>query len=183
MAEKGTNQILKTMQSPTEEEMLMVTSIEELNITGLISRKQPESEDINLKEVDNYMDMFLMESTEAKIQEVLPSEDTEEMTYEGDRFWNMEEITEWDDEFKIEMKSNDYELHREQEDELEQEAMMLTNIECEDLKKFLVQEAGEKPRVFCKSCTKRTCEDCENLQNRYKEEDRKIYKEVWDLQH
>ena len=62
--------------------------------------------------------------------------------YEEDRFWNMEEITEWDDEFKIEMKSNDYELHREQEDELEQEAMMLTNIECEDLKKFLVQEAG-----------------------------------------
>ena len=57
---------------------------------------------------------------------------------------------------------------------------MLTNVECEDLKKFLVQEAGEKPRVFCKTCSKRKCEDCENLQNRYSEEDRKIYKEVWD---
>ena len=64
---------IESMQSSTEEEMIMVTSIEELNITGLISRKQPESEDINLKEVDNYMEMFLMESTEAKIQEVLPS--------------------------------------------------------------------------------------------------------------
>ena len=57
---------------------------------------------------------------------------------------------------------------------------MLTNVECEDLKKFLAQEAGEKLRVFCKTCSKRKWEDCENLQNRYSEEHRKIYKEVWD---
>ena len=54
------------------------------------------------------------------------------------------------------------------------------DVECEDLKKFLVKEAGEKPRVFCKTCSKWKCEDCENLQKRYSEEDRKIYKEVWD---
>ena len=93
----------------------------------------------------------------------------------------MNEITDWNDEFKVEIRSNDYEQLREKEHEIGhkigQEAIMLTNVQCEDLKKFLVQEAGEKPRVFCKTCLKRKCEDCENLQNRYSEEDRKIYKE------
>ena len=49
----------------------------------------------------------------------------------------MEEITDWNDDFKIEIKSSDYEVHMEQEDEIEQKAMMLTNEECEDLKRFL----------------------------------------------
>ena len=35
----------------------------------------------------------------------------------------MEEITDWDDEFNIEMKSNEYEVQRKQGDEVEQEAM------------------------------------------------------------
>ena len=80
-----------------------------------------------------------METTEAKIEEILPEESIEDMMYEEDRFWNMTELTDWNDE-----------------------------------------EAREKPRVFCKTCSKWKCEDCENLQNRYSEEDRKIYKEVWD---
>ena len=126
------------------------------------------------------MDMFLMENTEVKIKETLPEESIEDMMYEDDRFWNMTELTDWNDKFRIELRNSDYEQLREKEDEIEQEAIMLTNVECEDLKKFLVQEAGEKPRVFCKTCSKRKCEDCENLQNRYSEEDRKIYKEVWD---
>ena len=42
-----------------------------------------------------------------------------------------------------------------------------------------MQEAAEKPKVFYKSCSKRTCQDCENLQDRYSEEDREIYKQVW----
>ena len=89
---KGDKSKTESMKNSTEEEMMMVTSIEDLNITDLISGKQPETEDINLKEVDNYMDMFLMESTEAKIQGILPSESTEEMMYEEVRYWNMEEI-------------------------------------------------------------------------------------------
>ena len=89
------------------------------------------------------MDMFLKESIE-------------EMMYEEDRFWNMEEITDWNDDIKIEINSSEYEAHMEQEDEIEQEAMMLTNVECEDLKRFMVQKAAEKPQVFCKSCSKRT---------------------------
>ena len=60
------------------------------------------------------MDMFLKESIE-------------EMMYEEDRFWNMEEITDWNDDIKIEINSSEYEAHMEQEDEIEQEAMMLTN--------------------------------------------------------
>ena len=45
-----------------------------------------------------------MESKEAKLQETLSNESIEEMMYEEDRFWNMGEITDWNDEFKIEMK-------------------------------------------------------------------------------
>ena len=126
------------------------------------------------------MDMFLMENTEVEIKETLAEESIEDMMYEEDRFWNITELTDWNDEFRVELKNSDYEQLRQKEDEIEEEAIMLTNVECEDLKKFLVQEAGEKPRVFCKTCSKRKCEDCENLQNRYSEEDRKIYKEVWD---
>ena len=91
-------------QGTPDQEMMMGTSMEDLNITNLITGKQNNSEDIDLKEVDSYMDMFLMESTEAKIEEVLSAESIEEMMYEEDRFWNMEEITDWNDNFKIEIK-------------------------------------------------------------------------------
>ena len=81
--------------------------MEDLNIMNILSGNQNNSEDIDLKEVDSYMDMFLMESTEAKIEEVLSAESIEEMMYEEDRFWNMEEITDWNDDFKTEIKSSD----------------------------------------------------------------------------
>ena len=109
----------ESMKASTEQEMMMVMSIEDLNITNLKSGSQSKPEDINLKEVDSYKDMFQMESSEARIQETLSSGSIEEMMYEEDRFWNIEEITDWDYEFKIEMKSNEYEVHREHEDELE----------------------------------------------------------------
>ena len=83
-----------------------------------------------MEEVDSHKAMFPMESKEAKLQETLSNESIEEMMYEEDRFWNMEEITDWDYEFKIEMKSNEFEVHREQEDKVDIEAMMLTNVEC-----------------------------------------------------
>ena len=53
----------------------------------------------------------------------------------------MNEITDLNDEFKVEIRSNDYEQLREKGHKIGQEAIMLTNVECEDLKKFLVQEA------------------------------------------
>ena len=71
-----------SLKTSTEQEMMMVTSIEDLNITNLISWSQSKPEDINLKEVDSYMDMFLMESTEARIQETLSNESIEEIMYE-----------------------------------------------------------------------------------------------------
>ena len=61
--------------------------MEDLNITNLLSGNQNNSEDIDLKEVDSYMDMFLMESTEAKIEEVLSAKSIEERMYEEDQFW------------------------------------------------------------------------------------------------
>ena len=61
-------------------------------------RGQSKPEDNNQKEVDSYMNMFLIESTKARIQETLSNESIEEMMYEEDCFWNMEEITDWNDE-------------------------------------------------------------------------------------
>ena len=63
------------------------------------------------------MDMFLMENTEVKIKETLPEESIEDMMYEEDRFWNMNELTDWNDEFRIELRNIDYEELREKEDE------------------------------------------------------------------
>ena len=57
---------------------------------------------------------------------------------------------------------------------------MLTNLECEDLKCFLIQEAAKKTKVFCKDCSKRQCVSCDNLRSKYSEEDQEIYKKMWD---
>ena len=53
---------------------MMVTSMDDLNITNLISGSQLKPEDINLKEVVSYIDMFLMKNTEPKIEEALSNE-------------------------------------------------------------------------------------------------------------
>ena len=57
---------------------------------------------------------------------------------------------------------------------------MLTNLECENLKRFLIQEAAEKQKVFCKDCSKRQCVSCDNLRSKYSEEDQETYKKMWD---
>ena len=85
---KGNIQKENPRESQPEQERMMVTSMEELDITNLITGSQRKTEEINLKEVDSYMDMFLMETTEAKIEEILPEESIEDMMYEEDRFWN-----------------------------------------------------------------------------------------------
>ena len=84
-----------------QEEIMMVTSMEELDIANLITGSQHKIKEIDLKE---------MENTEAEINETLSIED---MMYEEDRFWNMNEITNWNDKFKIELRSSDYEQLRE----------------------------------------------------------------------
>ena len=51
---KGEKSKLPSMNHGTRDQgMMMVTSIEDLNITNLISGKQNNSEDINLKEVNS----------------------------------------------------------------------------------------------------------------------------------
>ena len=57
---------------------------------------------------------------------------------------------------------------------------MLTNLECEDLKCFLIQEAAKKTKVFCKDCSKRQCVSCDNLRSKYLEEDQETYKKMWN---
>ena len=65
---KSQKTLNNTKETP-DQEMMIVTTIKELHITGLISDNSMKSEDIDLKEVDNYMDIFLMESTEARIED------------------------------------------------------------------------------------------------------------------
>ena len=115
-----------------------------------------------------------MENTDSEVKDQINDEEVPKMMYEEDRLWNMEEITQWDDEYIIAMDESP-QINRVTDDE-EEEAIMLTNQDCEDLKKFLVQEAADKPRVFCKDCSKRECVNCENLQNKYSEEDQETRK-------
>ena len=132
---------------------------------------------LDIKEDENLY-MKLMETSDQTVQEVIPKEEIEDMMYEEDRYWNMEELTEWNDEYIITIGE---ENHMQQVcDEEEAEAMMLTNLECESLKRFLVQEAAEKPKVFCKDCSKRQCVSCDNLRSKYSEEDQETYKKMWD---
>ena len=120
----------------------------------------------------------MMETLDHTIQEEIPKEEIEDMMYEEDRYWNMEELTEWNDEYVITLGE---ENHVQQVcDEEKEEAMMLTNLECENLKRFLIQEAAEKPKVFCKDCSKRQCVSCDNLRSKYSEEDQETYKKMWD---
>ena len=119
-----------------------------------------------------------MENLDHTIQGEIPDEEIENMMYEEDRYWNMDELTEWNDEYVIKLGD---ESHEQQEyDEEKEEAMMLTNLECENLKRFLIQEAAEKPKVFCKDCSKRQCVSCDNLRSKYSEEDQETYKKMWD---
>ena len=87
---KGHMQKINPREMQPEQEMMMVISMEELDITNLITGSQRKTEEIDLKEVDSYMDMFLMESTEAKIEEILPEDSIEDMMYEEYQFWDKE---------------------------------------------------------------------------------------------
>ena len=166
------------VQDPSAPESMMSLTlttkvgIEEINtITDRL-------EATDLKRVDEHLDLNLMENTDEDISDTIDKTQVLEMMYEEDRLWNMEEIDQWDDEYIIDM--TDRQQMDEPRDEAEEEAIMLTNQECENLKKFLVQEAAEKPRVFCRDCSKRECVSCENLQSKYSEEDQEIYKKMWD---
>jgi hypothetical protein len=159
---------------PEQPEEMMSLSLD----TGMkIQDIEEKVDQLHIKdEEDN--NMTLMQTTDRKIQETIPKEEIEDKMYKEDRQWNMEESTEWNDEYVITIGE---EVHKQDiEDEDEAEAMMLTNLECETLKRFLIQEAAEKPKVFCKDCSKRQCISCDNLRSKYSEEDQETYKKMWD---
>ena len=96
--------------------------------------------------------------------------------YEPERNWNMEELVQWNDDYTITLgEEGQQEVQR---DDCEEEAMMLTNQECEILGKFLQQEALDKPKVFCQTCSEKQCDTCDNLRNRYSEEDQAVYRQM-----
>ena len=147
-----------------------------LKLSAQIEIKEVNTDTADLESVDDYLDLGLMENIDSDIKNTIELAQVPEMMYEEERLWNMEEIDLWDDEYIIDMSER--QQVDDVKDESEEEAIMLTNQECEDLKKFLVQEAAEKPRVFCRDCSKRECVNCENLQSKYSEEDQEIYKKM-----
>jgi hypothetical protein len=160
---------------PAQPEAMMSLSIESRAARIQEVTEKLDEVDINSKES---LDIGLMETLDHTIQEEIPDEEIEDMMYEEDRYWNMEELTEWNDEYVIGLGDENQEQQECAEEK--EEAMMLTNLECENLIRFLIQEAAEKPKVFCKDCSKRQCVSCDNLRSKYSEEDQETYKKVWD---
>ena len=99
-----------------------------------------------------------------------------------ERIWNMKAIDSIDDEYIIHLNGNPEEQSHSLtiEDDDDDIAMLLTNTGCEDLKRFLDQEATAGLKVFCERCEQRECNECDALKQRYSEEDRAIYKEAWE---
>ena len=120
----------------------------------------------------------LMENTDTETIHVLDIQEAEYMMHEENLTWDMEKMMEWDDNYTIHIGSTPEPVLDVDEDQ--EEAAMLTNLECGELKKFLEQEALEIPKVFCKNCSKRECLDCEVLRSRYSQEEQRIYKNMWD---
>jgi hypothetical protein len=123
-----------------EPEAMMSLSIESRTASIQEVTERLDGVDINY---DEHLEIGLMENLDHTIQEEIPDEEIENMMYEEDRYWNMDELTEWNDEYIIRLGD---ESHEQQEcDEAKEEAMMLTNLECENLKRFLIQEVAKKP--------------------------------------
>ena len=122
---------------PEQPEEMMSLSIDtRMKIQDVVEKV----DQLDIKEDENLY-MKLMETSDQTVQEIIPKEEIEDMMYEEDRYWNMEELTEWNDEYIITIGE---ENHMQQVcDEEEAGVMMLTNLECESLKRFLVQEAAE----------------------------------------
>ena len=85
-----------------------------------------EMEDIDLKCVEEYMDLFLMENTDSEVKDQIKKEEIPQMMYEENRLWNMEEITQRDDQYTISMDDNPRMDSIVDDDE--EEAIMLTNL-------------------------------------------------------
>ena len=57
--------MLSTLEEQVEQDMMMATSMEDVIIPNIVDKEAimlaNQFNEINLKEVDNYMDLFLME--------------------------------------------------------------------------------------------------------------------------
>ena len=60
------------------------------------------------------------------------------------------------------------------------EKSFLTNIECQQLRHILQAENSNEGKLFCSKCLKRECPDCDLLSKRYSQEERDVYRKMWD---
>ena len=60
------------------------------------------------------------------------------------------------------------------------EKRFLTNIECEQLRRFLQAENSYEGKLFWSKCLKRECPDCNLLSKKYRQEKQDVYRKLWD---
>jgi hypothetical protein len=89
------------VQDPSAPESMMSLTLSTKVETEEINTVTAKLEEIDLKSVDDYLDLGLMENTDSDINDTIEKTQVPEMMYEEDRLWNMEEIDQWDDEYII----------------------------------------------------------------------------------
>ena len=94
------------VQDPAEPESMMNILLEDKSDLMKVETLTTKLEDIDSKEVDDYMDLCVMENTDSVVKDQSKKEEIPEMMYEEDRLWNMEEITQWEYEYIISMDDN-----------------------------------------------------------------------------
>ena len=119
-----------TERQPAEEEH----GPSALDVMNMLNHKEVDvaiealSENLEKMKVEDE-DPYMMLNTDHTIQDDLYKEDMQKMMYEDDRHWNMEEISQWNDEYTIHLTGEEIEQHS--VDEEDEEATMLTSLECD----------------------------------------------------
>ena len=164
------------------EEEPMETEGEQLRLQTL-KLKEDGNEDIDLKEVDPWMDgCMTFNATRGNIQEEISLEEVD--TYM--RHLNEKEregLTpiEHRDFYSIKLNEDPKEKDNRMEEECEgEEWSHLTSQECGDLKKWIEAENTYQGRISCQKCIQRNCRDCTELNTKYSEVEKQEFLNTWN---
>ena len=94
------------IQDPSNpDSMMSLTLSNKTTTTREVDKVAAKLEELDLESIDSYLDLGLMENKESEIKDTLEEELISKMMYEEERLWNMEEISQWDDEYIIDMRN------------------------------------------------------------------------------
>ena len=145
-------------------------------------RDQMECNETDLKEIDEFLDIFSSEECRKEATQELLDTDVPRMMQASGIIGGLSGMEERDEMFYLDSETKRNIWEEDANDivaEEETEQTMMTSVNCEILKKFLEAEASTMPVERCDKCIKRDCEECEMLKSKYSAEDSKMYKEMW----